>query len=198
MEIDPNEHIGTVELAKLLEESRRHAESPLDASDMHPHLAACLTCREHFEDLALLDRQLDRQMKGMRPAESSPRQGDCPDPALWREIAGGLTSSSETLAYLEHASRCDYCGPLLRGAVTELSSLNGETTEAERKHIAILESARAEWQQRLAQQIAGTQHSAPHRESAPWWKRWPARRAVPRLAIPGLAIPGLEWRERLF
>ncbi len=187
MERNSSEHLGTAELAKLLEESRRRAESALDAADVHPHLAACPACREQFEDLALLDRQLDRQMKGMRPAESPPRQGDCPGPPLWREIAGGLTPPGETLAYLEHASRCDSCGPLLREAVAEVSNLNGEITEAERTLIALLESARAEWQQRLAQQIVGTQHSVPDHESTPWWKQW----AVPRLAVPHLAAPRL-------
>jgi CHAT domain-containing protein/tetratricopeptide (TPR) repeat protein len=187
LEEDPNEHIGTVELAKLLEESRRRAESAVDAADMHPHLAACPACREQFDDLALLDRQLDRQMKSMRSAESAPRQGDCPDPVVWREIAGGLTPPGERLIYLEHGSRCDLCGPMLREAVAEVSDLNGEITEAERTLIAILDSARAEWQQRLAQQIAGTQHSAG-RESTPWWKRW---LAIPRLAVPSLAVPRL-------
>ncbi len=188
MDTNPSEHVGTAELAKLLEESRRRAESAPDAADMHPHLAACPACREQFEDLALLDRQLDRQMKGMRPAKSAPRQGECRGPALWREIAGGLAPPGETLASLEHASRCDRCGPLLRGAVAELADLNGEITEADRALIAILDSARADWQQKLAQQIAETQHSAPDRESAPWWKRW---LAVPRLAIPRLAVPRL-------
>ena len=188
MERNPSEHLGTAELAKLLEESRRRAESAPDAADMHPHLAACPACREQFEDLALLDRQLDRQMKGMRPAESPPRQGDCPGPPLWREIAGGLTPPDQTLASLEHASRCDHCGPLLREAVAEVSDLNRETTEAERTLIAILESGRAEWQQRLAQQITETEHSGPDPESAPWWKRW---LAVPHLAAPRLSVPRL-------
>jgi CHAT domain-containing protein len=192
LDINPSEHVGTAELARLLEESRRRAESAPDAADMHPHLAACPACREQFVDLALLDRQLDRQMKGMRPAESAPRQCDCPRPALWREIAGGLTPPGETLIYVEHASRCDHCGPLLRGAVAEVSDLNGETTKEDRTLIAILESARAEWQQRLAQQIAGTQHSGPDRESTPWWKRWlpVPRLVVSRLAVPRLAMAG--------
>ena len=185
MERNPNEHIGTTELAKLLEESRRRAESLLDAPDAHPHLAACLTCREQFEELALLDRQL----KNMRPAESALRQGDCPGSGVWREIAGGVTPPDETLAYVEHASRCDYCGPLLHGAVAKLTDLNGEITEAERKRIATLESASAEWQQRLAQRITGTPHSGPDRRRG--WL------AVPRLAMAGaslLAVVGVgSW-----
>jgi CHAT domain-containing protein/cytochrome c-type biogenesis protein CcmH/NrfG len=184
LEISPNEHIGTAELAKLLEESRRRAESVLDAADVHPHLDACPTCREQFEELALLDRQLDRQLKSMRPAESALRRGDCPGSAVWREIAGGLTPPDETLASLEHASRCDHCGPLLHGAVAELAGLNGEITQPELSLIAILESARAEWQQKVAQQIIGTPHSPPPRESKPWWQTWLAV----RLAMAGASL----------
>jgi tetratricopeptide (TPR) repeat protein len=181
LEGNPNEHIGTTELAKLLEESRRRSDSVLDAPHAHPHLAACPACREQFEELAVLDRQL----KSMRPAKSALRQSDCPGPAVWREIAGGLTPPDQTLAYIEHASRCDYCGPLLRGAVAELIDLNGEMTETERNHIATLESARAEWQHRLAQRITETPHSAPDRESKPRWQRWVA---VPRLALAGASV----------
>ncbi|MGD1214014.1 MAG: CHAT domain-containing protein [Terriglobales bacterium] len=190
MEENPNGHIGTAELAKLLEESRRHSDSVLDALYAHPHLAACPTCREQFEELALLDRQL----KSMRPAKSALRQGGCPGPAVWRAIAGGMTAADQTLAYIEHASRCDHCGPLLRGAVAELSDLNGELTESERKQIATLESASAEWQRKLAQRITGTPHSEPDRASAPRWQRW---LAVPRLALAGaslLAVVGVgSW-----
>jgi CHAT domain-containing protein len=190
LEENPNGHIGNDELAKLLEESRCGEESVLDAVDGHPHLAVCPTCREQFEGLALLDRQL----KSMRPAESAPRQSDCPDPAVWREIAGGLTPPHETLVYVEHASRCDYCGPLLHGAVAELIDLNGEITEAEQKQIATLESASLEWQLELAQRISGTPHAAPDAESKPWWQRW---LAVPRLAMAGaslLAVVGVgSW-----
>ena len=190
MEENPNGHIGSAELAKLLEESRRRTESVPDAADVHPHLAACPACREQFEGLALLDHQL----KSLRPAESALRQGDCPGPAVWHEIAGGLTPPGETLAYIEHASRCDHCGPLLHGAVAEMADLNGEITEAERKHIAALQSASAEWQRKLAQRITGTPHSASDRESTPWWQRW---RTVPRLALAGaslLAVVGVgSW-----
>ncbi len=186
---NPNEHIGTSELAKLLEESRRSAES-LDAADIHPHLAVCPTCREQFEALASLDRQLE----SLRPAGSRLPQGDCPDSEVWREIAGGLTSSDETLACIDHASRCDYCGPLLRGAMAELADLNGEITAAERKQITTLVSASAEWQQKLVQRITATQYWGPGRESTRWWQRW---LKVPRLAMAGaslLAVAGLgSW-----
>jgi CHAT domain-containing protein len=178
-------HIGDAELAKLLEESRRHAKSALDVADAHPHLAACPTCRERFEGLVSLDRHL----KSLKPAEFAPRQGECPDPAVWCEIAGGLTPPGQTLACIEHASRCDYCGPLLHAAVDEMTDLNGEITDEERREIVTLESAHEAWQQKLAQRIAGTPDSGLDRESLPWWQRW---LAVPRLGWP-LAMAGASF-----
>jgi tetratricopeptide (TPR) repeat protein len=184
LEGNPNEHIGPAEFAKLLEESRQRTDSVLNVSETHPHLAACTTCRQHFDDLSSLDRQL----KSMRPAESVARQVECPSEMVWREISGGLTPPGETLSYVEHASRCDHCGPLLRAAVAEFTSLKGEMTEAERRHIATLASAQAEWQQRLAQQIAGTPNAKPGHEPAPWWRRW---LSAPRLAMAGAALLAL-------
>ncbi len=179
MERNPDEHIGTAELARLLEEARRRAGS-VDAANAHPHLAACATCREQFEELASVDCPL----MNMRQAESSSPQGDCPSRDVWREITGGLTPPDETFAHVEHASHCDYCGSLLREAVAELDELNGDLTDAERKHIASLESANAEWQQRLAQRITETPHSALDRELKPWWQRL----SVPRLAMAGASL----------
>ena len=182
MDKNPNGHLEAADLAKLLEESRQRAESAVQASDLHAHLAACPACRKQFEELASLHCHLSRQMKGERAAESAPHNGDCPHDcphgAVWREIAGGLTPTNETLVHIEHASRCDSCGPLLREAVAELTDLNRDITAAERQHIAALQSASAEWQQRLAQRIAGTPHSSLDPQSTPWWRRG---RAVPRL-----------------
>lgn len=182
MNKNPNGHMGEAELARLLEESRRRPDSALHASDVHPHLAACPDCRKQFEELASLDYLLDRRLKGDRhsAAESVSHDGDCPDPAVWREIAGGLTTTTQTLAHIEHASRCDSCGPLLRNAVAELNDLNRDVTTAERQQIAALPSASAEWQQRLAQRIAGTQDSSLDPQSTPSWRRW---LPLPRLSM---------------
>ncbi|HXM10072.1 MAG TPA: CHAT domain-containing protein [Terriglobales bacterium] len=190
MEANPNEHINAAELAKLLEESRQRTQSALNMSapnivDTHPHLATCTTCRQQFDDLSSVDRQLDRQLKGRNGAEPALRQVDCPRAEVWREISGGSTSPDETLAYVEHASRCDRCGSLLRAAVAEFINLNGEMTEAERGYIATLASAQAEWQQSLARRITGTPPARLRRESGPWWQKW---LSAPRLAMAGAAL----------
>jgi CHAT domain-containing protein len=186
LEGSPNssEHLGTADMARLLEEFRQRPDTALNAADFNPHLAACATCREQFEDLASLERQLT----SLRSVKSGPREGDCPRVEVWREIACAPTPAGETLVYIEHASRCDHCGPLLRDAVSESTVLNGELSEEERERIASLESAHARWQQKLAQRIAGTQHSKPDRESPRWWQRWPSG---PRLAMAGAALLAL-------
>jgi len=166
------EHIGTADLAKLLEESRARTESSVDARAVHPHFAACPSCRNQFEGLSSLERQL----RSMTPAESATRQDACPRPEVWREIAGGLTPPRETLNLLEHASRCNHCGSLLRTAVAELTALNGMVTEVEQKHLALLESVRAEWQRSLAHRITATRDQG----SMLWWQRW---LSFPRLSI---------------
>ncbi len=174
--------MGTAELARLLEEARRRSGSARDLANAHPHLATCSTCRAQFEELAFVDRQLI----DMAPTPSRRRQAGCPLPAVWLEIAGGAKPFEERLGLVEHASRCDYCGPLLREAIAELAEMNAELSEAERKQIASLESASAEWQQRLAQRITGAAHAATHRKSMPWW-----RQNVPRLAMAGVSLLAL-------
>ncbi len=185
---NPNDHIGAAELAGLLEESRGRGVPVRDAANKHSHLAVCSTCREQFEELASLDRQLGRQAKSLRSDGSAAResgQSDCPEGAVWRELAAGPTPADETLVYIKHASQCDHCGRLLRDAVAELSELNQHLTEGERAQVASLESAREEWQQKLARRIAGTSRSQSDRQSAGWgmparWQRW---LSVPRLAV---------------
>ncbi len=180
---DSTAHIGTVELARLLEESRRLGEPIGNGADIHPHLATCASCREQFEQVATLDRQL----RSLRPATSDVQTGDCPSASVWREIAGGITPADQTLACVGHASRCDQCGPLLRDALAELTVLNRELSDRERNDIASLESARPQWQQRLAQRIAGTLHSERDGKPAPsaWWQKW---LSTPRLAMAGASL----------
>jgi CHAT domain-containing protein len=183
LEGNPDEHISATELAKLLEESRQQ-KFALNVVDKHPHLVACTTCRQQFDDLSSLDRQLDRQLKNSRAESVLPRI-DCPGEEVWREISYGVTSPDQTLAYVEHASRCDYCGPLLRAAVAEFINLNGEISEAERRYIATLASAQAQWQQKLARRITGSSRTQPGPKSAPWWQWW---LSVPRVAMAGAAL----------
>ena len=191
LDLSPEDHLQPLELAELLERIRRREElsagsAPLlsgsisasQAGDLHPHLAHCLICLEHFQNMAAFDNQLE----SLKSAPSTPRGADCPEATVWRQIAVALTPSDEALAHLRHASRCDHCGPLLREAVFEM---DGKISQSEAKQIAALESARAEWQERLAHRITRTPVSAAPR---PWWKSWAS---APRLALSGAGLAAI-------
>jgi CHAT domain-containing protein len=172
-------HIGAKELARLLELARSAPESTSFSSDLNEHFAACATCRELFQELSLLEGQIRKGLV-VRPPSS-----ECPSPAIWREIAAGLPPPEQTLAHIEHASRCDSCGPQLRQAVVEVAALNGVVSESERKQIAALESAHQKWQEKLAQRIAATPLTETRRLPIAWWRRW---LTTPRLAFAGTAL----------
>lgn len=121
----------------------------------------------------------DAQFANLKSDFPAPPHPDCPDSSVWREIAVALTPSDQALEHLQHASRCDHCGPLLREAIEEM---DGKITESEAKQIAALESSRREWQEKLASRISGTA-LLPQRES--WWKTWVT---APRLALAGLSL----------
>jgi len=169
-----NEHLPARTLAELYDEACRPGHPRPKAAEVHPHLATCSLCQERFEAQSILDRQLE-QIRSPKPAL---RQSDCPDPGLWREIAAGVTPPEQALVNVQHASRCDHCGILLREAV---SDLNGENTLSDEERIASLESASPEWQRKLAQRITGRAIPTP----VPWWSEW---LAIPRLATVGATI----------
>ncbi len=118
---------------------------------------------------------MDRDSESLGSGQRRIRRPDCPEPIVWYEVASGELAPEPTQEYLQHASGCDYCGGLLGEAV---SDLNEETTAPEAKQIAGLESARPEWQRRLARRITGT--ITPDREPVSRWLRW---RTAPRLAL---------------
>jgi CHAT domain-containing protein len=183
----PDLHLQPQELAELYEQARQHADSPPEATEVHPHLASCSVCRELFQELSVVERRLG----DLRSTQPGPRQAACPEPSAWYEIVAGVTPPSEALVHVLHASRCDACGPLLREAV---AIFNGEMTVSETEQIAALASARPEWQRRLAQQITGTSMLAPAPPS--WWRKPWMTMTAPRLATAAallLVLASLAW-----
>jgi tetratricopeptide (TPR) repeat protein len=174
-----NQHLSASELAKLAEAVRQRGPSIARAEDVDPHLAVCPACRDQFEEHVLLDRELAK----LKSSEPALHQADCPDSALWREIAAGVTPPKQALAHIQHASRCDHCGPLLSEAVAEVADLNQATSEADRAQIALLASGHPEWQRDIAERMAGTTRVGL--SPVPWWKVWAS---VPLLAMAGAAL----------
>ena len=179
MDGEVNQHLSAMELAELAEAVRQRGPSITRAEDVNPHFAVCPACRGHFEEHVLLDRKLEK----LKSSEPALHQADCPESALWREIAAGVTPPKQALAHIHHASRCDHCGPLLREAVADVADLHQPTTEAEWAQIGLLTSNQLEWHREIAERMAGTTRDTP--SLAPWWKVWAS---VPRLAMAGAAL----------
>jgi hypothetical protein len=152
---DPNQHLRMPELTRLLEEAAQWAKPELNVTELHPHLVNCEGCRNQLLSLEATGAQLESTGAG----EVIGKTASCPEEQTWRQIAGGVVDGEQTLAAIEHASRCAYCGPRLRAAVGELAYLSQALTEGEREQIELLESASPEWQRRLAGRISGTPRS---------------------------------------
>src|ERR1022692_698828 len=97
------------ELAKLLERTRQHPSAELRPEDVHTHFAVCASCRDQFEALSRLNQELKDQLTNPEMSASAAPQAECPGAEVWGEIAGGLIDPDQALAYIEHASHCDYC-----------------------------------------------------------------------------------------
>jgi len=191
LESNPNQHLEMPELASLLERSRQSPSAEFRPEEAHPHFALCGACREQFESLAGLDRELKSQLGSLQGSESRALGAECPGVEVWNEIAGGLTGPESALRYVEHASRCDCCGPRLRAAVEEVIDLNGELTDSEREKITSLDSARLEWQMKLAERISGSPRSD---RSRTWWGTWHlAPRLVATATAAVIVVAAVGW-----
>jgi CHAT domain-containing protein len=113
---------------------------------------------------------------------------NCPDPENWYGVACGQLPDALTRRCLQHATDCVRCGRLLAEAVSDVSE---ENAGGETNWITQLDSARPDWQQRLAHQIAGTVqvHTAPRTIPA----RWPGLRLALAAAVL-VAFCGLTYQ----
>ncbi|HLW80247.1 MAG TPA: tetratricopeptide repeat protein, partial [Terriglobia bacterium] len=121
----------------------------------------------------------------------------CPAEGLWFRVAAGLVQDAEAGRYITHAAGCDVCGPRLRRATEDLAD---EPTAGEERLVSGLESARPEWQSRLAERLSAASASRPATVTAPpqetGW-RWrvlpPFRWGLVGIAAAALVALGGWW-----
>lgn len=111
------------------------------------HAAGCRVCGPELRRHCSMRARL----RNMAITVASERNPDCPAEERWTEVAGGVCSVGDAAPLIDHASRCDHCGPLLRAATEDL---NPEISIQEQKRIAELPSARVAWQRNLARAMA--------------------------------------------
>lgn len=173
-----SEHLQPNQIAELYYSAYRGPEPAPELSAVHPHLAECSICRRRFQQCAGFDRQLGT----LRSTQSAFRQAECPEPTVWFDVACGVMEPDQALAQIQHASGCDYCGPLLREAVADL---NGALTRPDAALIASLPSARPECRKKLAKWVTATPATLSH---VSWWPQWAT---IPRLATVAAGLIAL-------
>jgi tetratricopeptide (TPR) repeat protein len=146
---DPQSHLSPDELAGLAEETEstwRVAGADPDRDQAKAHAEGCGVCGPRLRD----HRSVQARLRSMVSPVASTRKSDCPAEERWATLAAGLSSAIEAKPLLEHVSRCDYCGQLLRAATEDL---NPEISAEEEESIRQLPSASAAWQRALARKM---------------------------------------------
>lgn len=189
MSRDPQNHLSPDELAGLAEEMEstwRSAGAGPDRDQAKAHAEGCGVCGPLLRD----HRSVQARLRSMGSPVVSERKPDCPAEEKWTAIAGGVPPAIEAKPMLEHASRCDYCGPLLRAATEDL---NPELSAEEEAFIRQLPSASAEWQRALARRMTGASEAAqPGGSLATAPGETVLRRDVERETRPSI-LPAAGW-----
>lgn len=146
-------------------------------SAIRSHLAECEDCRTRMKAhqaamIALAELRLDL------PDAVGP---ECPPEEVWIEVSIGI-SNDETERYLDHAAKCDHCGPLMKSVANAVSP---DSSPEEDSFIRGLASSNAGWQQRMARTLSAGADKNSGRRTRPGWTKlifWP------RLAFASVAL----------
>ena len=103
------------------------------------HLESCENCKELFKACGYTESQLSKLIAN----DAEARHADCPRETVWIEIASGI-HLEHRMELLEHAAKCDHCGPLLRD----------ELRLEEEIFIDNLSTSAAEWQKEMALKLS--------------------------------------------
>jgi tetratricopeptide (TPR) repeat protein len=131
---------------------------------LEAHLEDCESClgrvlHAHRTHLGLLEG--DRMNKTRHPG--------CPEETVLQELAAGISPPETAEATAQHASRCDFCGPLLNRYLKEFS----DDLEAEDAALLKqLESSKPSWQKKFVRQYVGSGQDKGERSF--FGRFWPA------------------------
>ena len=134
------------------------------------HLAECADCRSRFEHRMTAAKHLAL----LRAPSLGIRSEHCPSDEEWMNAAAGLTKNDMSRRMIDHATSCDYCGPLFRELLKQFSD---DSSPQESQVLESLRSASSEWQTSLAARLSAQSRApdARRQTSAPFWThKWRA------------------------
>ena len=157
-------HLTDDQLEEIFQGSARTDETPIqDGSErdrVRAHLAVCERCQLRLEER----ENIVRQWASLRESAAG-RQPDCPPEEVWMEIAAGIFAKEEE-RYLDHAAKCDHCGPLLRSAG---DAVNFEPSPDDEEFLSTLASASPAWQQSIARTLSGASRASRSSKTSRRW-----------------------------
>jgi CHAT domain-containing protein/tetratricopeptide (TPR) repeat protein len=179
-----DQHLTPDELAALAPESSNWhgSSSPSVLEEASAHLEACQHCR------TLLERYVSAAtaLSSVGQSQTELRKPACPPEEIWYSVVTRLLPAERSESFVTHAADCDYCGPRLRDATTDLES---ELTPEEGTIVSQLESNQKHWKDRLADRLASTSSSSVETKRSPAELRSPKLNWLwPRLALSLVAL----------
>jgi CHAT domain-containing protein len=143
-----NDHMTADQVLRVLH-SRACPEKDDREPKLEEHLRHCDQCKQVVEEY----QRLMSRLYEFRGAEQT--GGECPDPAIWGELASGLLAQKDAAQYLQHAASCSSCTEELLYALDALGSSDAAPDELQRS----LTTATAEWRKDFAVKVAAKQDS---------------------------------------
>lgn len=148
-----NMHLTAHELESLLFRAVASCEANGTGTAMQmarEHLATCADCKSFADRLCQADALFQSAVSNTWMTTSPSPGEDCVDESLWSRVATGLVGEEDAIRLLQHAARCDRCGPLLKESMEQLEQA---PTLEEQETLLKLPSAMPAWQRRLAERL---------------------------------------------
>ena len=160
-----DEHLTPQEFEQLLFETAdsKGNANRASAQQAQQHLSGCAVCQSVAEKLNKIDSAL--RALGTNQGSSKPptRGSECPADDAWVRLAAGVMAQEEMGPYVTHAAQCDWCGPLLKQAMEDLTQA---VTAEEQDALQKLSSASPDWQREMAIKLAEASRKAASPASA--------------------------------
>jgi hypothetical protein len=161
------DHLTSAQIEEYVAQDHTRASDGLFQS-LEAHLEDCESCLDrvlhaHRMHLGLLEG--DRM--------NTTRHPGCPEETALQELAAGICPPETAGATAQHASRCDFCGPLLSRYLKEFSD---DLSPEDAAILKELESSKPGWQRKFIREQVGS--GQDKRERSFFGRFWPALAAA--------------------
>lgn len=167
------------------------SESDGNRPQIEAHLEDCASCRERVLASVRMRFSLAGDFSVKVPPNLDPPDPDCPDEDVLRNFAAGNNPANDAAKLLDHISRCDRCGPVLRMYTEDFSD---ELTADDMAVLSGMKSSSPAWQKEVveAMSVASSKSSPePSKKTFSW--QWAL---VPGVLATCAAVALAVWYQQ--